>query len=98
MQQDHARLRTWHVLYAKFAMKLSATVTPRWEGVVSWRSNTLTVTASLQCKANRLYSPCRCAFLYEYMYMYMNYLRRSIFLLLVAAGYLSGNQQIRNCD
>ena len=24
-----------YVLYAKFAMKLSATVTPRWEGVVS---------------------------------------------------------------
>ena len=35
MQHDHAHLRTYHVLYAKFAMKLSATVTPRWEGVVS---------------------------------------------------------------
>ena len=35
VQQDHAHLRTKHVLYTKFAMKLSATVMPRWERVVA---------------------------------------------------------------
>ena len=35
MQHDHAHFRTKNVLYTKFAMKLSATVMPRWEGVVA---------------------------------------------------------------
>ena len=41
-------------------------------------SRVKTTLKFLQC----IYSPCRRAFLY--VYMYMNYLRRSIFLLLVA--------------
>ena len=52
-------------------MKLSATVTPRWEGVVSRGEASyfeLKLIYSVQyLQANHLYSPCRRAFLY-YMY------------------------------
>ena len=63
---------------------------------------------NVQClQANRLYSLCRCAFLYVYMYIYMNnpnYLRIYDVVFFAASsivGYLPGNQydqQIRNCD
>ena len=55
-----SHLRIYHVLYAKFAMKLSATVTPCWEGVVSCGEAThrdfeLKLIYNVQClQANRL--------------------------------------------
>ena len=84
-------------------MKLSATVTPHWEGrgeathLRSYRDFELKLIYNVQClQANR---PCRRAFLYIYMYIHGHELP-TIFAALSIAGYLPDNRydQQNNCQ